>query len=452
MAHHLSVARGVLVLLLGALPAAAQDTNIDLGPAEPTEPTEPPPGGPTVEVEVTPGQTTSTTTYTPYGMPAPGTDINAGLPSSSRPVGVGSTEDGFDLGRSAASATMTGNKDSEGIIRSRRAIVPSQHTVKKGDTLWDVCDQYFNNPWKWPEVWAKNPQIQNPHWIYPGDQIRLRTGSTSDLIGGAELTLLDRPQTVPPDTIFLRNRGYIGDPKNDTWGMVVGAREDQELLSTGNHAYVILRPGVTVQPGQQLTVFRHIRKPRRVRGARQPSGEIVEVLGTIKVDSFNPETRVARGRIVESMALIERGHSVGPVGRRVDVVPPQRAEVDIWARIIDTFYPQIFYGRNQLVFIDKGSEDGLAPGNRMFVVRRGDAWRKTKRVSRRVGKRRMVIEVPENARHEAIPLEGNEEDFPEEVVGEVRIVRTQKYSSLALVIASAVELENGDRLVARRGY
>jgi nucleoid-associated protein YgaU len=54
------------------------------------------------------------------------------------------------------------------------ALVPPLHTVKKGDTLWDICDTYFANPWQWPRVWSYNPDILNPHWIYPGEVVRLK--------------------------------------------------------------------------------------------------------------------------------------------------------------------------------------------------------------------------------------------------------------------------------------
>ena len=51
--------------------------------------------------------------------------------------------------------------------------VPDIHLVRRGDTLWDLCNHYYQNPWAWPKVWSYNPQIANPHWIYPGDQLRL---------------------------------------------------------------------------------------------------------------------------------------------------------------------------------------------------------------------------------------------------------------------------------------
>ena len=47
------------------------------------------------------------------------------------------------------------------------------HVVVKGDTLWDICESLYGDPWVWPKVWQLNQHITNPHWIYPGDQIRL---------------------------------------------------------------------------------------------------------------------------------------------------------------------------------------------------------------------------------------------------------------------------------------
>jgi hypothetical protein len=47
------------------------------------------------------------------------------------------------------------------------------HTVQKGDTLWDISNKYFGSPLIWPDLWQKNSQLPNPHWIYPGQILRL---------------------------------------------------------------------------------------------------------------------------------------------------------------------------------------------------------------------------------------------------------------------------------------
>lgn len=50
---------------------------------------------------------------------------------------------------------------------------PKTYVVKKGDTLWDISGVFLNQPWLWPKLWRLNPEINNPHLIYPGDQLRL---------------------------------------------------------------------------------------------------------------------------------------------------------------------------------------------------------------------------------------------------------------------------------------
>jgi len=342
--------------------------------------------------------------------------------------------------------------------------VPDIHLVRRGDTLWDLCNHYYQNPWAWPKVWSYNPQIANPHWIYPGDQVRLtnpnesganalalankRPGSSTITGQGA---LVNRRPLVPKDTVFLRDQGYLGDPKRDVWGELVGSDEEQMMLAEGNHVVLIFRPGVTVTRGQDLTIFNSIRPPQDVPGARKPPGEIVAVRGTVRILEFNPETRMAKGVLTESVDVIERGAKVGPVGRRFDVVPPRKTPTKVATRVLTSIYPNVYISQDQIAFLDKGSEDGLLPGSRLFVLRKGDSWRASLTTGSRMTSQRALINSPEWAAAEDTPKDGDERKFPEESVAELRVLRTEKYSSIAIVTQSQRELVAGDLAVTRPG-
>jgi hypothetical protein len=395
---------------------------------------------------------------TPPGKPLGGGNVTG---SSSMPK-VGDETDNFDLtkGRGGAS-TVYGRPDGYGVVgdgggsvrlggdgEGWSGPVPDAHVVKRGDTLWRICDTYYQNPYLWPRIWSYNPQIQNPHWIYPGDVVRLREGGTAQAQAQQSpppvpsgSPLVDRRRRVGPGTIFLRERGYIDDTEKDNWGSLAGANVDKMFLTDGDEVY--LRIGKDHEPklGQELAIFRPIKKIG--------DGWIVSVAGTVRIDRWDSKERVARARIVETLDVIERGARVGPIQRTFQIVPPVRNDAEVKAKVIASLYPHVFYGQNQLVFIDKGSADGLKAGNRLFVIRRGDEWRKS--LASDVAGQRMKIESPTPADAERIP-KYPEGSFPEEVVGEIRVVSVRPNSSTCVVTQSTREIEQEDFAYARKGY
>jgi LysM domain-containing protein len=424
----------------------------------------PPSGSAGDAVEVEPPTTTTNTQYLPAFLPPPGTNLDRYLPSSSQSKGDIYQKDGFDIGRPLQnSATLRGNADSLGVVSMDEAGAVSGkefHVVRRGDTLWEICNAELKNPWLWPRVWSYNPHLQNPHWIYPGDQLRLvppgsvalASHALGDQAGGGSGRFVNRRPLVPPDTVFLRDVGYIDDPDKEVWGQVIGARKEQQFLTESNIVYMILRPGAELKLGQLMTVFIEAREPESVDGARMPPGSLVAFKGTVQIDQWNPETRIARGNLIESLDIIERGAKIGPVGRRFYVVPPEVSDVDVEGRVLTSLYPHVLLGKDQVVFIDRGANDGLRAGNRLFVVRRGDAWRQTLLTTTHMASDQIRLDVPEHMAVEATPMEGDEEDFPEEIIGEVRIVRAHPYASLAVVSQSAQEIEPGDKIVSKKGF
>jgi hypothetical protein len=400
--------------------------------------------------------TTSSQNAVNWGLPQAGFNPDAHLGSSSQSKIDINQGDSFDLGQNSGGVqTLRGNVDAAGVFHAGSASA-GMYTVKAGDTLSRISEQAFGQRLMWPKLWSLNPQIQNPHWIYPGDQVMLSPNASANpsqqsrvLGSGAPV---GRPQLVHHQTVFLRRLGYIDDPREGVIGEVVGAREAVQMISQEQNVYIELRPNSTLHEGQELTLFNAVRNPPKVRGARRPPGQLVSILGTIRVEYWNPKTRVARARVIEAVDVIERGAKVGDVGREHVVVAPSAASKNVSARVLTSMYPNELMGRDDVLFIDRGTEDGLTEGNRLFVIRRGDTWRRTLSTTSDDASSSINALSDERIEIHRTPLHGDEQTFPEEIVGELRVVKAHRYSSLVAVIASKVELEPGDRAVARAGF
>lgn len=405
------------------------------------------------------GTTTTTTTvpgptqyqFFPGGVAPtpPGGTLGGGNTqfSSSKPI-TGNERDGFDFrGGAGQGGSVRGDPNGSFVLGGGTSgrgsgVVPNAHTVRRGDTLWGICGYYFGNPYQWPRIWSYNAQIQNPHWIYPGDNVKLKGGFIPDQSNAPTSgRITDRRRQVPPDTIFLRNQGFIEDDQNN-WGEVNGAREDKIFLSDYDEVYLRIGSNHEVKVGQELTVFRPIRSVGE--------GKLIEIQGTVKVDQWNPKERVARARVTETLDTIERGARIGPIVRRFEVVPPARNDKDVEATVLTSVVPHNFYGQNQVLFIDRGEDDGLKPGNRLFVIRKGDGFHKTQPSGGAA--KRIAIEDSSPAAVESIPKPRNDDALPEEVLAELRVINVKKSTAMVIVTASRREIEVGDRAFARKGY
>ena len=459
--RRLAVALGLLLPVVHVTTAHAQGTGGAApvgGGGNPANPGGPLSGAPatgtgTSSSSTSTSSTSTTTNFFPGGVaPVPrGGTLGGGNAqfSSSKPI-TGNERDSFDFRPGAGgNGTARGSENSSFVLGggggvSGSASNANMHQVRKGDTLWDICEHYFRNPYQWPRIWAFNPQIQNPHWIFPGDQVRLRGAgdqvaapSQSGTGGG----LVDRRRQVPPDTIFLRTQGYIDDDTNN-WGEISGSPEEKMILTDNDEIYLRIGSSHDLKVGQELTIYRPLRS---VGG-----GKLIGIQGTARVDQWNPKDRVARAKIIEAIDAIERGARVGPVARRFEVVPPARNEKDVTAKILTSVQPHQLYGQHQIVFLDQGDEAGLKPGNRLFVIRKGDAWHGTQTTNSSA--KRIALEDDSPAATEAVPKPRDNSVLPEEVQAELRIINVRKNTAMAIVTASRHEIEAGDRAFARKGY
>lgn len=136
-----------------------------------------------------------------------------------------------------------------------RANHPDTYVVQKGDTLWDIAGRFLQKPWLWPEIWQANPQVKNPHLIYPGDVLSLAYLNRAQLQPGPRN---EAPITgVPLEQVeaFLKDMRIY--EQIDDLPYVVGLEEDRALATRGQSVYV-RGLGANAQPGQRFAVMRPV--------------------------------------------------------------------------------------------------------------------------------------------------------------------------------------------------
>ena len=220
--------------------------------------------------------------------------------------------------------------------------VPDSHTVRRGDTLWGICDFYFQNPYQWPRLWSYNPQIKNPHWIYPGDEVRLRerrdrarpraAGPRRLRQDANGMSLIDRRRQVPNGTVFLRDQGWIHDDTDENWGDVTGSRRTRCSCRTSTRSTSRRkRPRRAARAG--APVFR----PRTTAAP----AEIVQILGHRARRPVDPQDHIARARVVESLDVIERGaRDRADRARSSRSCRRVRNDADVQAHVLASLHPQ----------------------------------------------------------------------------------------------------------------
>ena len=263
---------------------------------------------------------------------------------------------------------------------------PTTYIVKQGDTLWGISGIYLEKPWLWPELWDVNPQIDNPHLIYPGDELYLvweggkpRLRMTRGKGGDVKLTPTMRISPldlaipiIPLDEIgaFLKNHRIVGSGElagsayvvAGAQGHLIGAPGDRIFgrgeFPDGERAYGIYRPGEAyVDPVNEEVL-----------------GYQAQDIGNAKLLSPNRDDVVEMEitRVTEEVRITDR---LLPMEEKIiDATfhprAPERTIEDGYMIAVDGGVTQI--GAMDIVVLNKGKRDGLEPGQVLAIYQTGE--------------------------------------------------------------------------------
>ncbi len=261
---------------------------------------------------------------------------------------------------------------------------PDQYVVQVGDTLWDIASTFLRDPWYWPEVWYLNPQVANPHLIYPGDVLAMVTidgqprittvrGSTYRVSPTARVTPLTEAITsIPYEQIaaFLSKGLVLEKNQADRLPYILATRGDHMIASAGNEIYI--RGGSPSPNGTRFSVV-HVGEE-----LRDPDDN--DLIGYQGI--YVGEGSQSRGGDPATVALTDTNREALAGDRLIPEtvdIPltffPKAPDGPVDGRIISVVDGVSLIGQYQVVVLNRGARNGLAPGDVLTVFQAGEKVR-----------------------------------------------------------------------------
>jgi hypothetical protein len=313
---------------------------------------------------------------------------------------------------------------------------PQPYIVKKGDTLWDIAEEYFADPEKWIKIWEQNLYVSNPDLIYPGNEVWLR-------IKEAKKKAEPKPEVVKLEPRIIYKPAQRIEKEIDTKIFLTAlARQDfihpdavegvghildseDERLNYGAFDRVYLTLDVKANPGDIFDIYR-TGDPvyDKTEDGKKMAGYLVKHLGRVEVTSV--ESGIYRGTILEAFEEIGRTDRLKRTKVIDNHIEPTYPEGPLLGHVMYIRDDAAEAGQGQVLGIDLGLENGLEAGAILGLYRQG---------------RLVRDKTYEEKTYQALP---------EEKIGEVIVLVPQENASIVLVMRSSAPINTGDMVQALR--
>jgi len=253
------------------------------------------------------------------------------------------------------------------------------YTIQKGDTLWDLSKRFFDSPDQWPDLWNRNDQIPNPHWIYPGERIRIFRQEGMEKVKKPETALpppkpeepkkvqlpkVELPPEEPPSYYYtpIDAVGFIRKEAVKPSGTIFRSQDDKTMISRGDVVYIRPAKHTILYQGATYTVYRTI---TGIRGKKHT--ELVDAHGiqhyfTGILEIIKPDADYYIAKVIHSFRDIRVNDLLMPYQPRSPRIVLKESREDIQGQILVNEDRDRMFADNVVAFIDRGKKDGIEIG------------------------------------------------------------------------------------------
>lgn len=305
------------------------------------------------------------------------------------------------------------------------------YIIKKGDTLWGISERFINDPYYWPNLWAINPDITNPHLIYPGDKIRI-FGDRMVLIPtypGGEAKQPSTPKPAPAaetpkvvEKATLKtgggSEGFIHNGEKPL-GVIVDSVDNRTLLTENDTVFLKMEDTAVVSVGDTYGIFKRGKKVVHP-ATGENYGNMMHDLGYLQVTSI--QDQIVTAKIGKVFREVERGAEL------YDYVPPvmeislKKSRNELEGYILASQSEKLTQGQHDVIFVDLGLENGLNVGNMLYITR-----------PRTVTEKGLL--KPDT------PL-------PDDLLGAAVVIESRAKTAAALIVKSVKTIYRGDQVLS----
>lgn len=354
----------------------------------------------------------------------------------------------------------------------------TEYIVKPGDTLWGISSSHYTDPFLWPKLWGKNRSIPHPDKIYPGQKIflpaeealkeiekREEATATPETPSGVrplekasvekedlapldvseeslpvqEEMKKDEPEAFQPDTEVedtkkslawsltdLAAGGFIlkNQAEDKKSGEIVASENEHLLLGEGDVVYVVPEESRDFKVGERFTIYESVKKVHHPR-TKALMGKLIRIKGVLEIipNSMASKKDTYSARIIKSYQLIGLKdfltiyHPIDPINVVLNEAPFSK---DLKGIVVASKDTKENNGEHDIVYLDKGSQDGVRPGDLLVVFKEG---KKAKFYS------------PSGI-----------ESLPRRVIADLEVIAVEKETSTAIVSRSQEPVMVGDQI------